>query len=143
MRQRVIPRLAEPQFLGEYYLPSFRTTHRVKNRATDALNSPARRRGNMRGGFGAGGLLGQPIHLLSQQVYQLTKPVARLGLKGAQPVELLGGTISSAGHLLLGPAPQFGDLGFSLPPLLLQLTLTFRRRCMGLLNELPCLGRRS
>ena len=76
-------------------------------------------------------------------MYQLTKPVSRLGLKGAQPVELPGGTISGACHLLLSPAPQFGDLGFSLPPLLLQLTLTFRRRCAALLNELPCLGRRS
>src|SRR4029078_5636143 len=49
----------------------------------------------------------------------------------------------SAGHLLLDPTPQVGDLGLSLPPLLLQLTLTFGRRCTGLLNELPCLGRRS
>jgi hypothetical protein len=76
-------------------------------------------------------------------VYQLTKPVSRLGLERAQPLELLSRTIPSAGHLLLDPTPQVGDLGLSLPPLLLQLTLTFGRRCTGLLNELPCLGRRS
>ena len=76
-------------------------------------------------------------------MYQLAKPVSRLGLERAQPVELLSRPIPGAGQLLLDPAPQIGDLGFSLPPLLLQLTLTFRRRCTGLLNELPCLGRRS
>ena len=73
----------------------------------------------------------------------MTKPVSRLGLEGAQPLELLSRTISGTGDLLLDPTSQVGDLGFSLPPLLLLLTLTFGRRSTALLNELPCLGRRS